>query len=808
MRFRKAFFGADWRGVALAISFPNAQPAASLTSIALASVHLLWPSEAEECVLFAGFDRQVRGPATQNPEGKAMKRSTLTAPIRLGLMVLAAGCATEPEPPRAVSIAVSPGDATLTFLGQSTGFTATVTDQYGAEFAGTVTWTSDAPAVFSVNSGGLVTAVSNGTGTVRATLSGVSGIATVTVSQAATTLERVGGDAQRGSPRTPLSEPLVALVLDGGDNPVAGAAVSFTPAAGSGIVTPATAPTDMAGEARVSWTLGDAVGLQSVVASVAEGPNAVFTATALGTPAEIDVVAGADQETAVATAVAVPPEVLVTDAGGGPLSGIPVVFTTEGGATVANSEVHTDAQGRADPGAWTLGTATGAYRLTASVEGDGIAGNPLHIEAVALSGPVSGLVAVEGDGQQAEIAIPVRVAPRVRVEDLYGNPAAGVRVAFSATGDSEVIPAETRTDSAGFAAVDRWTLGVTVGTTYSLTAGVTTADRTTATVTFTAEATASVYDIEIVHVSSSLLTDSQRAAFVKAEQFWERAITGNLRWTTIRRPALEECLARNDIAEDVPGDRVVDDLLIYVQIKEIDGPAGVFGGAGPCQIRVNDSLPAVGVMYFDLGDMARLETNGHLEGTILHEMAHVIGFGTLWAHLGLLQDPARLGRSANTHFTGEAAIAAFDEIRGDNYTDSDLVPVQNLGGEGVWNGHWRELVFRSELMTPFPDRGLNPLSAVSIASFVDIGYTGVDYGVADEYALPPPLYAVVAEGAEGAPATESVAAGVEAQAAGVGVAAEGAPRDAIGPGKEILLMPLAVVDRDGNVVRRLTPPER
>ena len=545
----------------------------------------------------------------------------------LGLTVLAAGCATEPEPPRAVSVAVSPGAATLTFLGQSAGFTATVTDQYGDAFAGTVAWTSDAPAVFSVNSAGLVTAVSNGTGTVRATLGGVNGIATVAVSQTATTLERVGGDAQRGNPGTPLSEPLVALVLDGGDNPVAGAAVSFTPAAGSGIVTPATAPTNMAGEVRVSWTLGDAVGLQSVVASVAEGPNAVFTANALGTPAEIAVVAGADQQTAVATAVTVPPEVLVTDAGGAPLSGIPVIFTTERGATVANSQVHTDAQGRADPGAWTLGTSTGVYRLTASVEGDGIEGNPLHIEAVALSGPVAGLVAVEGGGQQAEIAIPVRIAPRVKVEDLYGNPAAGVRVAFSATGDSEVIPAETRTDSAGFAAVDRWTLGITVGTTYSLTASVTTADRTTATVTFTAEATPSVYDIEIVHVSSSVLTDSQREAFEKAEQFWERAITGNLRWTTMRRPDLEECLARNDIAEDVPGDRVVDDLLIYVQIKEIDGPAGVFGGAGPCQIRVNNSLPAVGVMYFDLGDMARLETNGHLEGTILHEMAHVIGFG-------------------------------------------------------------------------------------------------------------------------------------------------------------------------------------
>ena len=120
-------------------------------------------------------------------------------------------------------------------------------------------------------------------------------------------------------------------------------------------------------------------------------------------------------------------------------------------------------------------------------------------------------------------------------------------------------------------------------------------------------------------------------------------------------------------------------------------------------------------MFFDLADLDRLEANGHLEGTIVHEMAHVIGFGTLWEHLGLLQNPARPGLSANTHFTGAAAKAAFDEIRAGNYTDSEFVPVQHQGGEGVWNGHWRELVFRSELMTPFPDRGPNPLSVVSIA---------------------------------------------------------------------------------------------
>jgi len=55
-------------------------------------------------------------------------------------------------------------------------------------------------------------------------------------------------------------------------------------------------------------------------------------------------------------------------------------------------------------------------------------------------------------------------------------------------------------------------------------------------------------------------------------------------------------------------------------------------------------------MYFDHGDTEGLEFKGHLEGTIPHEMAHVIGFGTLWNHLGLLHDPAGHGHGGSWSF--------------------------------------------------------------------------------------------------------------------------------------------------------------
>ncbi len=581
------------------------------------------------------------------------------------------------------------------------------------------------------------------------------------------------GDGQTARTGAAAAEPVRVRVTAQSGTGLSGVTVAFEVAAGGGSVPSSTAVTDANGIASPGrWTMG-APGPQELRASVAGLDPVVFRATALGVPAEIAAVAGADQETAAGTAVPVAPEVVVTDSGGRPLADIVVFFTPERDATVGSPQATTDAQGRATAGSWTLGSEAGTYTLVASIDAEGVAGNPLTFEAVALAGPVGQVVLVEGDGQASETKLPVPVTPRIQVTDGLGNGVGDIVVTFTASGDSEVSPAETRTDSLGFASVGKWILGTTAGATYRLTA--TARDTPSATATFTATATEAVYNIEVVHVGSTLLTDSQRDAFEHAEQFWETAIRGNLDWSTVRKPSLEDCLAKNDITGEIPGDRVVDDLLIYVQIREIDGPAGVFGGAGPCQIRADNSLPVVGVMFFDRGDLDGLETNGHLEGTILHEMAHVIGFGTLWDHLGLLENPASGFGGQDTHFTGEAALRAFREVGGGNYTGGGLVPVQHQGGEGVWNGHWRELVFRSELMTPFPDRGLNPLSVVSLASMVDVGYEGVDYSLADDYALPSPS-AAAEEGTLGP---------------GVGIAS----------GREILRGPIAIIDRDGNVVR-------
>jgi len=130
---------------------------------------------------------------------------------------------------------------------------------------------------------------------------------------------------------------------------------------------------------------------------------------------------------------------------------------------------------------------------------------------------------------------------------------------------------------------------------------------------------------------------------------------------------------------------------------------------------------------------------GLLQQVILHEMGHVLGYGTLWPELGLLADPSLSG-GADPHFTGAQATAAFDAAGGTSYAGGLKVPVENTGGAATADAHWRESVFGSELMTGFIQVGENPLSQVSVASMADLGYA-VNATGADPYTLAPALRA-------------------------------------------------------------------
>ena len=76
--------------------------------------------------------------------------------------------------------------------------------------------------MFSVNSTGVVTGLSNGAGTLRADLDGVSGTATVVVDQVAAAVEIVSGDGQYGLVGERLRDPVGVRTLDAGGSPIPG----------------------------------------------------------------------------------------------------------------------------------------------------------------------------------------------------------------------------------------------------------------------------------------------------------------------------------------------------------------------------------------------------------------------------------------------------------------------------------------------------------------------------------------------------------------------------------------------------------
>ena len=269
------------------------------------------------------------------------------------------------------TLTVSRTTATLTFLGETVTFTATLRDPDGVP-VGTGTWTSDAPTVATVTSSGVATAVANGQATLRAVSGSLSASATVTVQQAATVLAIVSGDDQTGTVGQVLSEPLVVRVEDRGGSAVSGASLLFTAGDGSGSVTETTATSDADGRASTTWTLGTTAGPQEVTAAIAGVGSAEISlsATAIaGEPTTFTKESGDQQDGETGQPLPDPVVVALRDEFGNGVPGTAVTFTiASGGGTVSPAGATTGSDGAAQA-TWTMGNAVRATSLTASTAG-------------------------------------------------------------------------------------------------------------------------------------------------------------------------------------------------------------------------------------------------------------------------------------------------------------------------------------------------------------------------------------------------------------------------------------------------------
>jgi hypothetical protein len=149
-------------------------------------------------------------------------------------------------------------------------------------------------------------------------------------------------------------------------------------------------------------------------------------------------------------------------------------------------------------------------------------------------------------------------------------------------------------------------------------------------------------------------------------------------------------------------------------VAPIDGPGKILGSAGPCYIR-SGGLPVLGVIFLDAADVDQMQMNGTLEAVVAHEIGHVLGVGTMWS--GLVMGVG----SSDPFFVGGSAVAAFLATGGGSYPGNP-VPVENTGGAGTRDSHWRESVFGAELMTGWINGPSAPLSSVTVASLKDLGY--------------------------------------------------------------------------------------
>lgn len=208
-------------------------------------------------------------------------------------------------------------------------------------------------------------------------------------------------------------------------------------------------------------------------------------------------------------------------------------------------------------------------------------------------------------------------------------------------------------------------------------------------------------DASKFNISLSYAGDAQYLTyFQQARTIWESIIVG-----------------------DLPSHESIDDLKITAAVTSIDGGGGILGQAGPTLLRSSSYLPIQGNMKFDTADMASMVSNGTLLGVVVHEMGHVLGFGTLWGLKGF--------NNTFGQYSGAQALAAYKTLSG--LASATSVPLETGGGTGTANAHWRESLFDKELMTGYAENNSDmPLSILSVRAMEDLGYT-VDVSQVDPY---------------------------------------------------------------------------
>ena len=239
-----------------------------------------------------------------------------------------------------------------------------------------------------------------------------------------------------------------------------------------------------------------------------------------------------------------------------------------------------------------------------------------------------------------------------------------------------------------------------------------------------------VFSVSFTAQAQASLSTTQRALFANAVNYWDSIIVGH----------------RDNVSRTWN--------LSVDTFSQAGGPGGVLLGSGNySSLGLSNVVPGAHTSdgRFYISTAGEVSFNVHpdagalSEFLIRHEIAHALGFGTLWEFNQVYND----GITGNTfrtlaggipgQYVGAAALAAYrQEFLGQ--AAAAFVPVELAGGNGTAHGHWDEMDnqgqsltgivdglgrdFREELMTGWASPTGNPfVSNTTIQSLFDIGFT-------------------------------------------------------------------------------------
>jgi hypothetical protein len=217
------------------------------------------------------------------------------------------------------------------------------------------------------------------------------------------------------------------------------------------------------------------------------------------------------------------------------------------------------------------------------------------------------------------------------------------------------------------------------------------------------------------------LTAPARQAVLDAAQYWEDVILYRSDITTTNRLAIDLKGVNLNLTDNSP------DTITFAFAQ----PKLVLEGG---KVKINSGSSTINTRR-----LAELNANpSYLKGVMIHEFAHVLGFGGLWQTVDYTASNGVVSKVGNSFVDLTTATYQANSYAGWVYgglvgqATATAIPLDRLS-----LSHWDEGVFDTEMMTPISELlGVaTPVSALTLAALRDLGWQ-VNMGAAEAYVLP------------------------------------------------------------------------